>query len=389
MSRTKGGTDSPKGRILVVDDEEALARAFSRWLTASGYQVDIAADGQAAAARATREAYDVIVSDIAMPGMDGIELLRTVRQQDLDVPVVLMTASPAVDTAVDAVALGALRYLVKPIQPSEVEEVVEHAVRLCRLARLKREALALLGQGAQPGDRAGLEESFESALESLRLVFQPIVWWAERRVFAYEALMRSDEAALPHPGAVLAAAERLERLPDLGRRIRSLAAKAATTRLPSDALLFINLHPSDFLDPMLYSDAELGQHATRVVLEVTERASLDHLDNLRTRVADLRGLGYRIAVDDLGAGYAGLSAFANLEPDVVKIDMSLVRDIESARTKQKLVHSLTQVCRELKMRVVAEGVETAAERDALLAAGCDLLQGYLLARPGDFPTPTW
>src|SRR5690606_12087135 len=101
--------------------------------------------------------------------------------------------------------------------------------------------------------------------------------------------------------------------------------------------------------------------AGRIVLEVTERASLDRLDNLRDRVARLRALGYRIAVDDLGAGYAGLSAFANLEPDVVKIDMSLVRDIENARTKQRLVRSLADVCGELGMKVVAEGVETAAE----------------------------
>jgi len=373
----------------VADDEVALARALARWLTASGYKVDIAGDGHEAALRVARDSYDVIVSDIAMPGMTGVELLLAIRQRDLDVPVVLMTASPAVDTAIQAVELGALRYLVKPIEPAALEEVVDQATRLHRLARVKRQALALVGDGTQPGDRAGLEESLSRALATLRLVFQPIVSWSERRVFAFEALMRSDEASLPHPGAVLEAAERPGRLPDLGRTIRALACRAAEQRLPDGALLFINLHPSDFLDPALYEADGLGRHAGRIVLEVTERASLDRLDNLRDRVARLRALGYRIAVDDLGAGYAGLSAFANLEPDVVKIDMSLVRDIENARTKQRLVRSLADVCGELGMKVVAEGVETAAERDALVEVGCDLLQGYLLARPGDFPSPAW
>ena len=378
-----------KGRVLIADDELALARAFARWLGAVGYEVDIAEDGEDAAGKSTGTRYDVIVSDISMPAMTGVDLLRAVRQRDLDVPVVLMTASPALDTALEAVELGALRYLVKPIEPAALEAVVDQAVRLHRLARLKREALTLLGQGAQPGDLAGLSESLDRALASLRLVFQPIVSWSERRVYAYEALMRSDEATLPHPGAVLGAAERLGRLPELGQAIRRRAADAAATRLPVDTLLFINLHPADFLDASLYDIDGLGVHAERVVLEVTERASLDHLDNLRERVTRLRELGYRVAVDDLGAGYAGLSAFATLEPEVVKIDMSLVRDIENARTKQRLVHSLTDVCGELGMKVVAEGVETPAERDALLELGCDLLQGYLFARPGDFPTPAW
>jgi len=101
-------------------------------------------------------------------------------------------------------------------------------------------------------------------------------------------------------------------------------------------------------------------------------------------------MGFRIAIDDLGAGYAGLTSFATLEPEFVKLDMSLVRDVHKSPMKEKLVGSITSLCKELGMMVVAEGVETPLERDMLVALGCDLLQGYLLAMPGrPFPTFAW
>jgi EAL domain-containing protein (putative c-di-GMP-specific phosphodiesterase class I) len=192
---------------------------------------------------------------------------------------------------------------------------------------------------------------------------------------------------LPHPGAVLDAAERLDALPRLGRVIRERAAEPMLTAEPS-WLLFLNLHPEDLLDPVLHSaDTALAELAPRVVLEITERASLHKVSDLRARVAALRERGFRVAVDDLGAGYAGLSSFAQLEPDIVKLDMTLVRDVHKVPVKQKLVASMTSVCKELGLLVVAEGVECAEERDVLCDIGCDLLQGYHFAKPGKpFPT---
>jgi EAL domain-containing protein (putative c-di-GMP-specific phosphodiesterase class I) len=130
--------------------------------------------------------------------------------------------------------------------------------------------------------------------------------------------------------------------------------------------------------------------ASTVVLEITERAALDDISDLRTRVARLRTMGFRLAVDDLGAGYAGLTTFATLEPEVVKLDMSLVRDVDKNPVKRRVIDKMTALSHELNMLVVAEGVETVAERDVLRAVGCDLLQGYLIARPGrPFPGVVW
>jgi EAL domain-containing protein (putative c-di-GMP-specific phosphodiesterase class I) len=127
-----------------------------------------------------------------------------------------------------------------------------------------------------------------------------------------------------------------------------------------------------------------------VVLEITERSSLDEVKDARRRVAALREMGFRIAVDDLGAGYAGLSSFTLLEPEIVKLDMSLIRDIHITSTKQKVVRSMTALSKDMGMTVVAEGVETQAERDCLVDLGCDLLQGFLFAKPGRaFPGVVW
>jgi EAL domain-containing protein (putative c-di-GMP-specific phosphodiesterase class I) len=117
-------------------------------------------------------------------------------------------------------------------------------------------------------------------------------------------------------------------------------------------------------------------------LEVTERAAIYRVDHLPARIRKLRELGYRIAVDDLGASHAGLSSFRQLGPDVVKLDISLVRDIDHSAAKTSLVKSMIALCtQDLGMRVVCEGVETEGERDALCSVGADLLQGYLFGMP--------
>jgi EAL domain-containing protein (putative c-di-GMP-specific phosphodiesterase class I) len=127
-----------------------------------------------------------------------------------------------------------------------------------------------------------------------------------------------------------------------------------------------------------------------VVLEITERSSLDTVADLRSKVARLREMGFRIAVDDLGAGYAGLTSFALLEPEIVKLDMTLIRGVHQSRTRQKLIRSMTALCKDMGMLVVGEGVETLEERETLRELGCDLLQGYLFAKPGAaFPDVNW
>jgi EAL domain-containing protein (putative c-di-GMP-specific phosphodiesterase class I) len=379
-----------RGRLLLVDDDEMLARAYARMLVADGYEVDTRGDGQAAVEAVRDNAYDVILSDIDMPRLNGLGLIEQLRKHDQDVPVVLVTGNPSLETAIAAIEQGALRYLPKPIELGRLRSTVADAVRLHRLARAKREALDLIQADRSVGDRVALAASFGRALDTMWMAYQPIVSWSRREVFGYEALLRARDKSLPHPGAILDAAEQLGRLQDLGRAIRERAPEPAA-QMPEGTMLFVNLHTQDLLDEDLF-DAKrpLARIADRVVLEITERASLHQVRDVSARLTRLREMGFRIAVDDLGAGYAGLTSFAQLEPEVVKLDMALVRDVHKNPTKLTLVRTMITMCRELGMQVVAEGIETAEERDAIVDAGCDLLQGYLFAKPGTaFPPASW
>jgi EAL domain-containing protein (putative c-di-GMP-specific phosphodiesterase class I) len=300
----------------------------------------------------------------------------------------LVTGNPNVDTAIQAVEEGAFRYLVKPLGASALTEAVDQAARLGRIARLKRQALTHLGvHDKLLGDHAGLESRFERALASLWMAYQPIVTASNGQLFAQEALVRAREESLMYPGALFDAAERLSRVSELSRAIRDAVGESVGAGVLGGTV-FVNLHTLDLADDALVSpDALLSRHASSIVLEVSESAPLHRIADLRQRVKGMRELGYRIALDDLGAGYAGLTSFTALEPDVVKLDMALVRDVDTQVIKQKLIASMVGLCKELGIPVVAEGVETPAERDVLVDLGCDLLQGYLFGRPAPLPLP--
>lgn len=228
-----------------------------------------------------------------------------------------------------------------------------------------------------------LEAKLDRCLAAMTLHFQPIVHAGTRARFGYEALLRSNDRSLPDPGAILDAAERLERTVTLGRSVRAHAARVIAGAPLERGLMFVNLHLHDLFDKQLLSPfAPLSKVASRVVLEITERSSVEGQIDLRYRVAELRELGYHIAIDDLGGGHARMGTFTPLDTDFVKLDMSLVRDVDKHRMKQRLIRSVTQLCREQGTQVIGEGVETEAEAHVLVDLGCDLLQGYAIARPG-------
>ncbi|MCC6625015.1 MAG: EAL domain-containing response regulator [Deltaproteobacteria bacterium] len=387
-----------KTRVLVVDDDALVLRALARGLRAVAIEVLEARDAGEAEALLESERVDAIVSDVFMPGVDGMALLRRVRERDPDVPFVLLTGQPELASATEAVALGAFHYLTKPVTIDALHDLIRRAVDRARLARDKAAALEAVQRMSGHGGLEALDASFARALDSLWIAWQPIVRHrpgdAGATLHGHEAFVRSDEATLLRPDAFLGAAERLERLHALGRRTRSAVAGALSSVADgahAGSVAHVNLHPHDLLDARLFDPAApLSTHARRVVLEITERASLDDVPDLPARVRDLRALGFRIAIDDIGAGYAGLASFAALEPDVVKLDLTLVRDIDRSPTRQRLAGSILTLCRGMDVGVVAEGIESAAERDCLVDLGCELFQGYLFARPGHaFPTWSW
>lgn len=369
------------GRVLVVDDDLAIRRVCARVLNYEGWEVTLAENGNNAIAELERSAqpFDCVLSDVNMPGLDGFELVLELRKLDDDIPVLLMTGDPSLNGAVRAIDCGAVSYITKPFSNEALAAAVARAARRHGVNRMRRRAdsfmRTLLGS-----DPESITMRFARALECSWMAFQPIIDVRTRKVFAYEALLRTDEESLRRTDIFIATAERLGKIHQLGRAVRSGVARAAVDA-PDDALLFVNVHGLELSDESLFSaDSPLAKLAPRIVLEITERTGLDPAAG-PTRVAMLRKLGYRIAVDDLGAGYAALGALATLEPEIVKLDMSLVRDIDHHPTKRRVVAAIANLVVELGGRVVAEGVETEGERRALIDSGIDLLQGYLFAKP--------
>ncbi|MEZ4365324.1 MAG: EAL domain-containing response regulator [Kofleriaceae bacterium] len=382
-----------------------------RWLRAEGFDVMTARGADEAMRYAMAEPPDAILSDVMMDQGDGFELARRIRHDPATaaIPVVLLSAhvegaeDSAVATALGAsalvartpnfdVALGALkRCLATGTQPMAATPPPEPRPEPDN-ARARYRALVERGHAAVSASRETrlaahrrqASAQLDAALAAIEMAYQPITVARTGEVFAYEALVRSTVPAMARPDQLFAAAVDTNRLPELGRAIRAAVATTLTTR-PS-LRVFVNLHPSDLLDEdLLDPAAPLSAFAERVVLEITERAPLDEIADLPSRLAALRAMGYQLALDDLGAGYAGLTSFVQLTPEVVKLDMFLVRDCDTNPTKRKIIQSVQTLCGELGIRVVAEGIETQAERATLLALGCDLMQGYLMARPGPLP----
>lgn len=374
--------------VLVVDDDQAVLEVYARVLARSAYRCVTACGGAEALARLSDTRVDAILTDLNMAGMSGLELIRHVRARDPELPILIATGAPNIESALQSIDAGVFRYLTKPLDHTELVRAVGDAVHARALARARRAAYEYVGDAR----RSALvtKEVLLEALDTMWLAVQPIVRPSARRVVAYEALMRTKHPVLGDPLSLLAAAEALDMHQALGRAVRRLAA-ALVGELVGGVDLFVNLHPRDLLDPEMFAKTSpLSASAGRVVLEITERASLDEVADVRVRVAELKKLGFRIAVDDMGAGYAGLSSFAVLRPEYVKVDLSLVRDVDSDPIKQTLIRSIVELGRTLEIEVIAECVETVAERDALSKLGCELLQGYLIARPArPFPEVSW
>ncbi|MCB9709451.1 MAG: EAL domain-containing protein [Myxococcales bacterium] len=219
-------------------------------------------------------------------------------------------------------------------------------------------------------------------LNQLHVVFQPIVELPTGKVFAYEALVRCKDSRLANPHALFAEAIKEHRCGELGRKIREMAVRSC-----SGWPLFLNIHPNELDEGWLVRpDDPIFLHESPVYLEITESVPITHFAFCHGMLREIRGKGVQVAVDDLGAGYSNLRYIADLSPEVVKLDRSLITGLTHTNRLFNLVRSLVSLCQDMGAHVVAEGIETADELHAVIDTGARFAQGYFLARPG-YPLP--
>lgn len=362
---------SPHPKVLLVDDEPSLTAGLRLALRRAPFQISVAHSGEDALVLLGNERFDVVVSDERMPGMQGSELLTAVRDRWPETIRIILSGQSSLESAVRAInGAGIHRFLLKPCSAEEISLIIHEL--------LEARALEDAGRRLRAEPRQQLSDSFDRTLEGLWMGFQPVLQ-VDGVLFGYEALLRTDATDLCTPPAILTAADALGRNEELGRRVRAAVAERIPLA-PNGSSVLVNLDTGDLGDDELFdTSGALAVHAPRVVLEVTERRPLSGIDDVEERLARLRSMGYRIALDDLGAGYAGLNHLTRLAPDIVKFDMELVRGIDRSPTKRAILESMTGLARKMGMLTIAEGIERESEREVVVGLGCDLLQGFLFA----------
>jgi EAL domain-containing protein (putative c-di-GMP-specific phosphodiesterase class I) len=220
----------------------------------------------------------------------------------------------------------------------------------------------------------------------VRVVYQPVVDLRTRKVFAYEALARPQCAEFVGPMELFAAAVDHALAGELGRLLREMSIRDCP-----DHPLFLNIHPAELNERWIVQPNDpIYDHDRDVYLEITEGVPLSHFHLCSTILSEVRGRGIHLVVDDLGAGYSNLKYIADLHPRVVKLDRGLVAGLTQDSRLFKLVSGIVVLCNELDAMVVAEGIETIPELEAVIDSGARFGQGYLLARPAFPPPPvTW
>lgn len=366
--------------ILIVDDDPVVLRGMKRVLERAGWSVQTSHRVEEALAwldAGNRPSAAIVDYDLG--DHHGLPVLQWMRDRAGSAARILMTGHDDLPLVVAAINRGeAYKVLRKPFHHAELLEVIESALNgVEQMARATTERMIEEAMG----ERAAIDACL--ADHQLRLALQPIVRAHDLLdVVAWEALIRPVHPRFGNPIQLLLAVERHHRVHELGDRVLALAVQHVR-RLPPHQQLFVNLHPLQLADPdrLERGAAGLAPYADRVTFEITERSRLGDIDHWEESIRRLQAAGFSIAVDDLGAGYSALSILADLQPRYIKLDMSLVRGIDGSAGKQRLVQLLVTFSEATHATVIAEGVETAAERDALVACGVPLLQGYFIGAP--------
>ena len=226
----------------------------------------------------------------------------------------------------------------------------------------------------------------------LSMAFQPIFDMRTGQAWAYEALVRGTEG---QPAAEILSAVTAENRYafDQACRIAAIEKSVAAGILQTDAKLSINFLPNAIYSPeacirlTLQTAAEQKLPTSRLLFEFTENERMPDTSHIKNILRSYRKMGFMTALDDFGAGYAGLQLLADFQTDFIKLDMALVRNIDRDMPRRMIVDSIVKLCRRMNIAVIAEGIETPAELLAIRNLGIHLVQGFLLARPGFVKLP--
>lgn len=384
-------------RVLVADNSAGLCDIVCDILTAEPGIAVVATAGNVdeAIAAAADHQPDVALVDVRLPNGGGARAARGITRLSPATRIVALSVQEDGRSVGEMLRAGAIAYIAKG---SPIDEIIQTVARADRgLASFSSGAARVIA-GNVSAELSSIEASdqrergrraeIEAALQpgGIVPVFQPIVDLGTLQLAGYEALARFEVGAQRRPDLWFEVAGEV----GLREELELAAIRAATRRfddLPDGTFLSLNASPETAMSEGL-GEALLGLPLDRVDLEITEHAPIPDYAALSTALAPHRAAGLRLAIDDAGAGFASLRHIIRLQPDVIKLDISLVRDIDTDRARRSLAIALVSFAMEMGLSIVAEGIETAAELETLRNLHVRFGQGYFLGRPGPLPSRT-
>jgi EAL domain-containing protein (putative c-di-GMP-specific phosphodiesterase class I)/CheY-like chemotaxis protein len=382
-------------RVLIADDQAGVRDALAALVAGDDALalVATASDASEAVMLAKTHQPDVAIVDVRMPEGGGPEATRGIASASPRTRVLALSAHTDRETVLDMLRAGATGYLVKGAGGREVLDAISRSARGER--RLSSEVIAevvselgahLAREDRERDWRTAQLERIRRVLENkelLKVVFQPVVDVVSGETVGLEALSRFPTDPGGSPESWFSEA----RTVGLGIELEVAAARAALShfpRLPAHAFLSINVSP-ETIKHRPCTDMLGAEERGRIVIEVTEHAQIEDYGEIKGSLLEARDDGVRLAVDDVGAGFASLRHILELSPDFIKLDRSLTGGIQSDRGQRALARALIAFASELGATIIAEGIETKEQVEALTALGVRYGQGYYLGRPGQLP----
>jgi len=393
--------------LLIVDDEPQVRKLLETLLQYEGYHTLSVGSGEEALALVAEQPPDLILLDIMMPGMDGFEVANQLKGNPAtaNIPIIMLSALSEPSARLSGLQTGAEEFISKPVERVELWLRVRNLLRLKTYGdQLKSHSLMLEQQLRERGTETAkmnvhdlalldLENALRQAVvrSDFQLHYQPKLDLASGTVCGLEALLRWNR---PGYGAVSPAVfvpilERLGLIVTVGRWVIASVCQqiAAWQRSAVGAIeVSVNVSAHQLIDGDLITDigkllAEAGVAPRWLEVELTESSLMENTQHTITSLQHLRDLGVRIAIDDFGTGYSSLAYLRRFPLDTLKIDIAFIREVTSNPQDAAIARTIIELAHSLKLRTVAEGVETPAQLAFLKEAGCDQLQGYLFSRP--------
>ena len=392
MSSSPNGGQLTRIRVLIADDDEMNRETLAEVIERSDALelVGVARDADEAIRIASQVHPDVALLDVRMPGGGGPRAAREIRMRSTETRIVALSAFVEGRSIDDMLANGAISYLTKDASFDDIVDAIVHSIdgKDSLSSTVTRHVVTELGarlerEHEQALDRRAKERRIRRVLDGRQgftMVYQPIVSLKSGVIVGVEALARFACAPQRTPDRWFAEATEI----GLGKELQLKAvsrALEALDDLPEDMYVSVNVDPTTASSPEL-AEIIARWPAERVVIELTEHAPAGDYPSLREALDAFGRSGVRIAVDDAGAGFASLRHILELSPHIIKLDISIVRRIDSEPHQRALASALVAFAREIGTDLIAEGVETAGEAFTLDLLGIALIQGYFIARPG-------